>query len=321
MKKNLYELLEVSPDATPEDIRLAMLRLGKIYATKGQMNEAARAHFNQIKKAYQLLSNPYRRAGYDRALQFQSNAGAGRKLGDTGQRLKEWFSLQWYKLQVWKKLRDSSKPRLTEWDEANLAEQEVVKGWLLVNQIANTQYVKTALIPGEKIIYQAATHWLIYLDIGAILLLLVSSYLLISQPEFVQQSMPMVSLWVPKLLSKQPIEIRVWEMGLSMLLFISLLILWEVFVGKQTTELVITSKRIIAKSGLVSRQIVEIRLQRFESILVEQGVLGKIFNYGTITITGMGGCKTMVPSVIAPLKFKKVLWQVLDHLLDKFEES
>ena len=59
---------------------------------------------------------------------------------------------------------------------------------------------------------------------------------------------------------------------------------------------------------------IEVKLRRFESITINQSLLGRLFNYGTIIITGMGGIKTIVPNIMAPVKFKKILWQVLEYL-------
>ena len=318
MKKNLYELLEVPPNATQEQIKAAMIRLGKIYATKGQTNETARAHFNQIKAAYKILSNSYRRRGYDESLRLEQE---GKRLTD------EYFKKG--ATQGWEiskngvmKLWQFSKQLLKKWKAGEqqalkglkAGEQQVVKGFKMVQQRAATKYISNTLIPGEKIMYQAYTHWFFYLDFGAVLLVAVSSYLLIDNPPFIHENMPTVLLWVPHLISKDLLEISVWHLGLMVLLFIGLMMLWEVLIIKQTTELAITSKRVISKCGLLNRTIIELKLKRFESITIEQSLLGRLFNYGTITVTGMGGVKTSVPNIMAPLQFKKILWQVLEYV-------
>ena len=46
-----------------------------------------------------------------------------------------------------------------------------------------------------------------------------------------------------------------------------------------TTELAITNKRVIAKFGLISRSTIEINIHKIESIQVNQGILGRIFNF------------------------------------------
>ncbi len=333
MKQNLYELMEISPEATPEEIKAAMMRLGKIYATKGQMNTAARTHFNRIKKAYKILSNSYRRGIYDESLkQLQISS-----LTPLTNRFKQWVYYQWEEVRNWKHHHQQS---FTEWKTLGrqkthagwqtiqqqakegwqTTEQQAIQSWQLLKQQAATKYISQAIIPGEIILYQAITHWFFYFDFGAVLLVLFSSYLLITNPNFLGEEEPMIILWTPAILSKEGLELSVWHIGLIILLIIGLLVLWEVFILKQTTELAITSKRVIAKLGLFQRTIVELKLRRFESITIEQSLLGRIFNYGNITITGMGGMKTTIQGIEAPLKFKKVLWQVLEYIPPATEE-
>jgi uncharacterized membrane protein YdbT with pleckstrin-like domain len=72
-----------------------------------------------------------------------------------------------------------------------------------------------------------------------------------------------------------------------------------------TTELAITNKRVIAKFGLVSRSTVEINLQKIESIQVNQGILGRILNYGSIVVSGAGNPQAPVPGISSPLQFRR----------------
>lgn len=72
-----------------------------------------------------------------------------------------------------------------------------------------------------------------------------------------------------------------------------------------TTELAITNKRVIAKFGLISRSTVEINLKKIESIQVRQGVLGRIFNFGSIVVAGAGTPQAPVPGISSPLAFRR----------------
>ncbi|MBA7574108.1 Chaperone protein DnaJ [subsurface metagenome] len=60
-----YEILEVSRNATQDDIRRAYLKLAKVYHP--DVNPDARAHekFKKINEAYEILSDPTRRSSYD----------------------------------------------------------------------------------------------------------------------------------------------------------------------------------------------------------------------------------------------------------------
>jgi hypothetical protein len=53
-------------------------------------------------------------------------------------------------------------------------------------------------------------------------------------------------------------------------------------------------------------------LEKVESIQVDQGVLGRIFDFGSITISGTGGDKSPVTNVAQPLEFRKAFMTAVD---------
>ena len=82
MRTDLYNILEISSDASQQEIKAAMTKLSKKYATRGQIDHSARLRFNQIKEAYQVISNPYRRANYDNFLQQHEEVKNNKKILD-----------------------------------------------------------------------------------------------------------------------------------------------------------------------------------------------------------------------------------------------
>jgi len=85
---------------------------------------------------------------------------------------------------------------------------------------------------------------------------------------------------------------------------IGIVSLVRAFIARTTTELAVTSKRIIAKYGFFSRKTIELNHSKFESLSVNQGVLGRILNYGNITVSGTGGGKTPIKGIDDPLRFR-----------------
>lgn len=61
-----YELLEVSRGATPDELKKAYRRLARTYHPDVNPEPEAEARFKEISKAYEVLSDPQRRARYDR---------------------------------------------------------------------------------------------------------------------------------------------------------------------------------------------------------------------------------------------------------------
>lgn len=67
----------------------------------------------------------------------------------------------------------------------------------------------------------------------------------------------------------------------------------------------ITNKRVIAKSGFIRRDTVEIDLHRIESIRVNQGMLGRLFNYGSIILAGAGAPQAPFNGISDPMAFRR----------------
>ncbi len=137
-------------------------------------------------------------------------------------------------------------------------------------------YVEQNLIKSEAVIKTAELHWFIYIR-GATFFIL--GLLLALSPENV-------------------------TIG-SSFIAIGFLYLLLAFISVKTTELAVTNKRVIAKYGLISRQTVELNLNKIEGLNVNQGVLGRIFNFGNIILGGTGGKKSPIKYISKPLEFRK----------------
>ena len=84
---------------------------------------------------------------------------------------------------------------------------------------------------------------------------------------------------------------------------------WMVYT---TTELAITNKRVIAKTGLVQRRTIEMFLEKIESIQVDQGVLGRLFNFGSVVISGTGVHSAPFKSISDPVALRKNFMMAAD---------
>ena len=93
------------------------------------------------------------------------------------------------------------------------------------------------------------------------------------------------------------------------IIFISLRALLTLFIAplidKYSDEFAITNRRVIVKTGLISRKTFEMNLSKIESVNVDQSILGRILGYGTIRIVGSGGTKEEFPNIQKPLEFRK----------------
>jgi uncharacterized membrane protein YdbT with pleckstrin-like domain len=74
-----------------------------------------------------------------------------------------------------------------------------------------------------------------------------------------------------------------------------------------TTEIVVTDKRIIHKVGWIARRTEEINITKVETVDVSQGVSGRIFNFGTVLIKGIGGSWEPLRRVASPLELRNAI--------------
>ena len=109
-----------------------------------------------------------------------------------------------------------------------------------------------------------------------------------------------------------------WKLVLGIVLLplfgLGLVFLAWVWILYKTTEIAITNKRIIAKFGFISRSTIEINLPKVESVQVDQGVMGRLLDYGTIIVAGAGTPNLSIPGVAAPLEFRKHFMEAIDKL-------
>lgn len=141
-------------------------------------------------------------------------------------------------------------------------------------------YIDKDLLVGERIVYRGKLHWFIFLpgvfwSLAAIVLLILS------------HQNPMFSI-----------------VSVIALLCAAYTVM-KAFIVRASTELAVTSKRIIFKQGLISRNTMELNHAKIESIREEQGIMGRIFDCGTLVIEGTGGGKEYLVNIDAPLTFKK----------------
>jgi len=145
-------------------------------------------------------------------------------------------------------------------------------------------YVAQVLQPGENVLYATKLHWWIYLPaIGPLLLsaiLAIGSFF--TTPEFG------LALLI----------------GAGIFFLIAIPALIRAFIARATTELAVTSRRIIHKTGLFRRRTFEMNVSQVESVGVEQSILGRIFGFGELAIYGAGGNPQRIPTISDPLSFR-----------------
>ena len=99
---------------------------------------------------------------------------------------------------------------------------------------------------------------------------------------------------------------------LLLVVVVGLYFLIVAWIRYRTTEFAVTDRRVMAKTGLVSRRTVEMFLDKVESLNVDQSVPGRVFDYGTVTIRGTGATSEAFENITAPLELRKHFMEAAD---------
>lgn len=88
-----------------------------------------------------------------------------------------------------------------------------------------------------------------------------------------------------------------------------LLAIWE-WLRLRSIEQGVTNKRVILKKGIVSRKSEEMKIASVETVEIIQGVIGRIFGFGTIKVTGRGISDLIFKNIDDPMDVKKKIESV-----------
>jgi membrane protein YdbS with pleckstrin-like domain len=142
-------------------------------------------------------------------------------------------------------------------------------------------YLDDHLLTGERIVYRARLHWTIFLTAIVVVVLGIALGILLQVVE------PAYSLAGAALA------------GIGLLLAIGPAVRYI------SSEFAVTDKRVLGKLGFIERESKETLLSKVEAIAIDQGVIGRVLGFGTVTITGTGGTQESFPRISEPLEFRR----------------
>jgi uncharacterized membrane protein YdbT with pleckstrin-like domain len=145
------------------------------------------------------------------------------------------------------------------------------------------RYIDEILQPGEKVLYSTNAHWIFYLPaFGAWILTAV---------------LFVVSGLVP------PLLVACW-VAAAIAAVLALYWTFKAWFHRLTTETDVTNMRVVHKTGFIKRRTFEMALSKVESVDVTQSILGRILNYGDVTINGVGEGTQTIRTIASPLAFR-----------------
>jgi len=187
-------------------------------------------------------------------------------------------------------------------------------------------YVQQSLGPNEEILMGARFHWMytfnaviwILMGIGAGFALAYGAiWWDISQsikehfPNLPPDQFENAKAWVLKqdggylkiLWGLHP-AVRFTVMGFFIM---GLFIFASMMIVKATTEIAITTDRLVYKRGLIARHVGELSIDRIEGVTVSQGILGRMLGYGRVVVRGMGVGEVLLPPIDSPIDFRRAV--------------
>lgn len=78
-----------------------------------------------------------------------------------------------------------------------------------------------------------------------------------------------------------------------------------------TTEIGVTTQRFIYKRGLIWRSSQELQLRSIEEVNLEQGLMGRLFNFGRVTLHGTGVGDIKLPSLAEPVVLQRAIQEAI----------
>ncbi len=143
-------------------------------------------------------------------------------------------------------------------------------------------YVNKILSDSESVLLSAKLHWIGY------------------APAFIWLA---IVVWLITAIEDTATSDLIGFIGIPIVIA-SFLLFW---IRSRTTELAVTDRRVVAKTGLIARDTNELNRAKIEGVDVQQSVLGRLLNYGTISVRGTGGSIAPIPRISNPIAFRKAV--------------
>jgi len=163
-------------------------------------------------------------------------------------------------------------------------------------------YVESNLVHGETVIYQTRLHWIVmlwHIVVGCLLLALPGALLL---------------YYAVRQTGIESTTLHIMEGGGIGLIIFGVVTILMGMVRRHATEMAVTNRRVVIKTGLASRKTIEMLLNKVETIEVSETAFGRMLGYGTIVVIGTGGTLEPFHKVAHPLEFRSQVQQEIEKL-------
>jgi uncharacterized membrane protein YdbT with pleckstrin-like domain len=144
-------------------------------------------------------------------------------------------------------------------------------------------YIREILRPDEKLLATGSMHWIIYWPAIALMALAVISLIVLGSTSVASR--------------------------IIFLLFALAAIFFAIkeWFQQWITEIAVTDRRVIVKTGLIRRHTAEMNMGKVESVTVYQSILGRLLNYGSVHVRGTGEGLGHLDYIKSPIELRNTI--------------
>ncbi len=178
-------------------------------------------------------------------------------------------------------------------------------------------YIKDNLMPNEKLLFTARVHPAVFLPSIVSFILTIALFIY----GFSKAAVVSRTGAPPPEINEATTIVGMFLLCFSGFLFLySVLLALEALIIMFATEFGVTNRRVIAKTGFIRRHTLEMLLSKIESVAVRQNILGRLLNFGTVTVTGTGGTKESFRAIVGPIAVRKKINQIIEGSVQGYSQ-
>ena len=146
-------------------------------------------------------------------------------------------------------------------------------------------YVQTVLRPDERILATGRMHWIVYAR-GVLVLVLAIVVFAFAGPDAFGGVLRLVGWFI---------------------VAVAIVLLAQAWFVQWTTEIAVTNLRVIQKRGFIRRVTGEMNMDKVESVVVDQTLLGRLLDYGSIVVRGTGSGIEGLHFIANPIELRSTI--------------
>jgi uncharacterized membrane protein YdbT with pleckstrin-like domain len=147
-------------------------------------------------------------------------------------------------------------------------------------------YIERNLVPGETVLYRTRLHWIVLVRPLIVAVVLASTGLAFVVGGY---------------------EATGKDRSYGGMMFLGSLLLTGAAISsgaglirKNYTEVALSNRRVLIKTGFISQKTTEVILSKIESVGVDESTFGRMFGYGDVIVRGTGGTAESFASIANP---------------------